>query len=84
MGFTAVLLERGATRVFSVDVGYGQLAWSLQQDPRVIVMDRFNVRNLTPRTSMTPDLVVADLSFISLRTVLPALRGSVAEASVSS
>ncbi len=81
-GFTAVLLERGATRVFSVDVGYGQLAWSLQQDPRVVVMDRFNVRNLTPSDlDDTPDLVVADLSFISLRTVLPALRGSVAEAS---
>jgi 23S rRNA (cytidine1920-2'-O)/16S rRNA (cytidine1409-2'-O)-methyltransferase len=77
-GFTAILLERGAVRVFSIDVGYGQLAWSLQQDPRVVVMDRFNVRHLSAADLDQPaDLVVADLSFISLRTVLPALRASV-------
>ena len=77
-GFTAILLERGAVRVFSIDVGYGQLAWSLQQDPRVVVMDRFNVRHLSATDLDQPaDLVVADLSFISLRTVLPALRSSV-------
>ncbi len=78
-GFTAVLLERGARLVYAVDVGYGQLAWRLQQDQRVVVRDRFNVRNLQPADlAEVPDLVVADLSFISLKTVLPALRRSVA------
>lgn len=78
-GFTAVLLERGARQVYSVDVGYGQLAWSLQQDDRVVVMDRFNVRNLAPADlAELPMLVVSDLSFISLRTVLPALAGATA------
>lgn len=76
-GFTAVLLERGAETVYAVDVGYGQLAWPIQQDPRVVVMDRFNVRKLSPGDLSTPpSLVVADLSFISLRTVLPALAGA--------
>lgn len=76
-GFTAVLLERGAATVYAIDVGYGQLAWVLQQDPRVVVMDRFNVRKLEPADLLhPPELVVADLSFISLRTVLPALVGA--------
>ena len=73
-GFTDVLLRRGAREVVAVDVGYGQLAWPLQNDPRVVVRDRTNVRDLTFDTIEGPvDLVVADLSFISLRLVLPAL-----------
>lgn len=73
-GFTEVLLDRGARQVVAVDVGYGQLAWSLRNDPRVSVMERTNVRELTPEAvGGTVDLVVADLSFISLTTVLPAL-----------
>ncbi len=73
-GFTQVLLEQGAAAVIAVDVGYGQLAWSLQQDPRVIVMDRTNVRHLTPdELPYPPNLIVGDLSFISLAKVLPAL-----------
>lgn len=73
-GFTDVLLRRGAAQVTCVDVGYGQLIWRLRQDPRVTVVDRCNVRNLTPEDlPFAPDLVVADLSFISLRLVLPAL-----------
>jgi 23S rRNA (cytidine1920-2'-O)/16S rRNA (cytidine1409-2'-O)-methyltransferase len=73
-GFTDVLLRRGVREVLCVDVGYGQLAWSLQTDDRVRVVDRTNVRDLTPATVGEPvDLVVADLSFISLRLVLPAL-----------
>jgi 23S rRNA (cytidine1920-2'-O)/16S rRNA (cytidine1409-2'-O)-methyltransferase len=73
-GFTEVLLDRGARHVVAVDVGYGQLAWSLRNDPRVTVMERTNVRDLTADAIGGPvDLVVADLSFISLATVLPAL-----------
>jgi 23S rRNA (cytidine1920-2'-O)/16S rRNA (cytidine1409-2'-O)-methyltransferase len=73
-GFTDVLLRRGVTRVVCVDVGYGQLAWSLQSDDRVVVVDRTNVRDLDPALVGDPvDVVVADLSFISLRLVLPAL-----------
>ncbi len=73
-GFTEVLLDRGAREVVAVDVGYGQLAWSLRSDDRVTVLERTNVRELTPETIGGPvDLVVADLSFISLSTVLPAL-----------
>ena len=73
-GFTEVLLDRGAREVVAVDVGYGQLAWSLRNDPRVHVLERTNVRELTPGAIGGPvDLVVADLSFISLSTVLPAL-----------
>jgi 23S rRNA (cytidine1920-2'-O)/16S rRNA (cytidine1409-2'-O)-methyltransferase len=73
-GFTEVLLDRGAAEVVAVDVGYGQLAWSLRSDPRVRVIERTNVRDLTPDAIGGPvDLVVADLSFISLSTVLPAL-----------
>jgi 23S rRNA (cytidine1920-2'-O)/16S rRNA (cytidine1409-2'-O)-methyltransferase len=73
-GFTDVLLRRGAASVVAVDVGYGQLAWSLQTDERVTVVDRTNVRSLTPEQIGGPaDVVVADLSFISLGLVLPAL-----------
>ena len=73
-GFTEVLLDRGAREVAAVDVGYGQLAWSLRNDPRVAVLERTNVRELTAEMIGGPvDLVVADLSFISLATVLPAL-----------
>jgi len=71
-GFTDVLLRAGAAHVVAADVGYGQLAWSLRTDPRVTVMDRVNVRTLE-QVSPVPDLVVADLSFISLTLVLPAL-----------
>lgn len=77
-GFTDVLLRRGAEHVVAVDVGYGQLVWALQQDPRVTVRDRTNVRELTPeQVAPAPSLVVGDLSFISLRLVLPALVGCV-------
>jgi 23S rRNA (cytidine1920-2'-O)/16S rRNA (cytidine1409-2'-O)-methyltransferase len=73
-GFTDVLLDRGAARVVAVDVGYGQLVWRLRSDERVQVHDRTNVRALTPEDIGGPvGLTVADLSFISLRTVLPAL-----------
>jgi 23S rRNA (cytidine1920-2'-O)/16S rRNA (cytidine1409-2'-O)-methyltransferase len=73
-GFTDVLLRRGARLVHAVDVGYGQLAWRLSQDRRVQVHDRTNVRQLEAGDlDPAPELVVADLSFISLRTVLPAL-----------
>ncbi|HEX6198090.1 MAG TPA: TlyA family RNA methyltransferase [Jiangellaceae bacterium] len=72
-GFTDVLLRAGAAHVVAVDVGYGQLAWSLRTDDRVTVLDRTNVRELTPdRIGGAVDLIVADLSFISLRLVLPA------------
>jgi 23S rRNA (cytidine1920-2'-O)/16S rRNA (cytidine1409-2'-O)-methyltransferase len=73
-GFTDVLLRAGAAEVIAVDVGYGQLAWSLQSDDRVTVVDRTNVRELTPeRIGGAVDLVVGDLSFISLALVLDAL-----------
>ena len=73
-GFTDVLLRRGAAQVVAVDVGYGQLAWELRQNPAVIVLDRTNIRHLTGEMVGEPiDLVVADLSFISLTLVLPAL-----------
>lgn len=73
-GFTDVLLRNGAAHVLAVDVGYGQLAWSLRNDERVTVMERVNVRDLTPElVGEPPDLVVGDLSFISLRLVLPPL-----------
>jgi 23S rRNA (cytidine1920-2'-O)/16S rRNA (cytidine1409-2'-O)-methyltransferase len=75
-GFTDVLLRHGAAEVVAVDVGYGQLAWSLQQDPRVHVHDRTNVRELTSDQIGGPvDVVVGDLSFISLLLVLDALLG---------
>ena len=73
-GFTDVLLRAGAAAVVAVDVGYGQLAWSLRSDERVLVLDRTNVRTLTPEAiGGQVDLTVADLSFISLGLVLPAL-----------
>jgi len=73
-GFTDVLLRNGAREVVAVDVGYGQLAWELRQDPRVVVLDRTNVRHLTLEHIGDPaEVVVADLSFISLTLVLPAL-----------
>lgn len=73
-GFTDVLLARGAREVVAVDVGYGQLVWRLRNDERVRVFDRTNVRGLTPEAIDGPvELVVADLSFISLALVLPAL-----------
>lgn len=73
-GFTDCLLRSGAARVITVDVGYGQLAWPLRTDPRVRVMERTNVRDLrVDALPFSPDLVVADLSFVSLRTALPAL-----------
>ena len=75
-GFTDVLLRAGAERVVAVDVGYGQLAWSLQSDPRVEVHDRTNIRTLGLATIGEPvDVVVGDLSFISLSLVLDALIG---------
>lgn len=73
-GFTDCLLQAGAATVVAVDVGYGQLAWELRSDPRVIVMERTNVREITlDDLPVTPELVVADLSFISLTLVLPML-----------
>jgi len=79
-GFTEVLLRRGAREVVAVDVGYGELAWSLRTDERVHVHERTNVRTLTPEAIGGPAaLVVADLSFISLRLVLPALTACATE-----
>lgn len=72
-GFTDVLLRRGAARVIAVDVGYGQLAWSLRQDSRVIVLERTNIRNLAA-LPQPADLAAIDVSFISLRLVLPRVR----------
>jgi 23S rRNA (cytidine1920-2'-O)/16S rRNA (cytidine1409-2'-O)-methyltransferase len=73
-GFTDCLLKRGASRVVAVDVGYGQLEWGLRQDPRVTVVERTNVRELVEEAlAFRPDLVTADLSFISLRLAVPAL-----------
>jgi 23S rRNA (cytidine1920-2'-O)/16S rRNA (cytidine1409-2'-O)-methyltransferase len=73
-GFTDCLLARGATSVIAVDVGYGQLDWGLRADARVTVMERTNARTLEPAMlTYRPDLVTADLSFISLELVLPAL-----------
>lgn len=79
-GFTDCLLQRGVARVHAVDVGRGQLAWSLRQDPRVVVYERTNVRGLDAGAlGEAVDLVVADLSFISLCTVAPALVASATE-----
>ncbi|MGV9196291.1 TlyA family RNA methyltransferase [Arcanobacterium canis] len=73
-GFTDVLLRRGAASVVAVDVGYGQIAWKLREDPRVDVLERTNVRTLDPAViAPAPSLVVGDLSFISLTLVIPAL-----------
>ena len=71
-GFTDLLLRRGARRVYAIDVGYGQLAWSLRQDARVVVLERENIRYLEPaKVPERPDLAVIDVSFISLTLVLP-------------
>ena len=74
-GFTDVLLRRGAAKVYAIDVGYGQLAWSLRQDPRVVVLERQNARNMDLALVPEPaDLAVIDVSFISLTLVLPRVR----------
>ncbi len=72
-GFTDVALARGAAKVYAVDVGHGQLAWKLRNDPRVVVLEKTNARHLTSTQIPEPvDLVVCDASFIGLETVLPA------------
>lgn len=75
-GFTDCLLQRGAAKVYAVDVGHGQLAWKLRQDTRVVVMEKTNARTLTPEQFPKPfspvDIAVIDCSFISLRMILPA------------
>ena len=74
-GFTDCMLQNGAAKVYAVDVGYGQLAWSLRSDPRVVCMERTNVRYLTAEQIPEPlDFGSVDVSFISLRLILPALR----------
>jgi 23S rRNA (cytidine1920-2'-O)/16S rRNA (cytidine1409-2'-O)-methyltransferase len=73
-GFTDVLLQRGAAKVYAIDVGYGQLAWTLRNDPRVIVMERTNVRHLKDLPEKIGFSAI-DVSFISLRLVLPVVRG---------
>lgn len=74
-GFTDCLLQKGAKKVFAIDVGYGQLAWNIRSDPRVVVMERTNIRSVTPEQIGQPlDLSVVDVSFISLRLVLPVIR----------
>ena len=79
-GFTDVLLRRDAAEVVAADVGYGQLIWRLQNDPRVRVLDRTNVRTLTTEQTGGPcDMMVGDLSFISLRLTLPAITGCLTE-----
>ena len=78
-GFTDCLLQRGAARVYAIDVGYGQLAWKLRQDPRVVVMERTNARHLEGLPEPVT-LLVGDLSFISLRLILPAARRLLAPA----
>ena len=69
-GFTDVLLQRGCRRIYAIDVGYGQLAWKIRQDPRVVTLDRTNIRNLTSLPEPV-DAAVVDVSFISLTIVLP-------------
>jgi 23S rRNA (cytidine1920-2'-O)/16S rRNA (cytidine1409-2'-O)-methyltransferase len=73
-GFTDALLQRGARLVYAIDVGYGQLAWRLRQDERVVTIERTNIRDLASLPGPIPDLAVGDLSFISLRLVVPAIR----------
>jgi len=74
-GFTDCLLQNGATHVVAVDVGYGQIAWKLRQDPRVTILERTNIRYLTVEKVPFPvDLAVIDVSFISLKIVVPAIR----------
>ncbi len=82
-GFTDALLSRGAKRVLALDVGKGQLDWTLRQDPRVVVMEGVNARHLEPSQLPWPvDLVVIDVSFISARLVLPAIRASAPDADI--
>ena len=79
-GFSDVLLQRGAAAVVALDVAYGELHWRLRQDPRVTVIERTNARNLAPADlPYRPDLIVADVSFISLTKVLPAVLACAAE-----
>ena len=79
-GFTDCMLQSGAKKVYAVDVGYGQLAWSLRSDPRVVCMERTNVRYLTPEIIPEPlDFGSIDVSFISLKLILPAVRGLLKE-----
>ena len=74
-GFTDCLLQQGAKKVFAIDVGYGQLAWSIRSDPRVVVMERTNIRSVAPEQIGEPlDLSVVDVSFISLKLVLPVIQ----------
>jgi len=74
-GFTDCLLQQGASKVFAIDVGYGQLDWKIRNDPRVVVMERTNIRNVTPEDLGEPlDLSVVDVSFIGLEIVLPAIK----------
>lgn len=73
-GFTDCLLQQGASKVFAIDVGYGQLAWKIRNDPRVVCMERTNIRNVTSADLGEPlDLSVVDVSFISLKLVLPVI-----------
>ena len=79
-GFTDCLLQNGAKKVFAIDVGYGQLAWKIRTDPRVVCMERTNIRYVTPEDLGEPlDLSVIDVSFISLSIVLPAVRALLKE-----
>ena len=81
-GFTDCLLQQGASKVFAIDVGYGQLDWKIRSDPRVIVMERTNVRYVTPEQLGEPlDLSVVDVSFISLKIVLPVIKTFLKETS---
>ena len=74
-GFTDCLLQQGAKKVFAIDVGYGQLDWKIRSDPRVVVMERTNIRYVTPEQLGEPlDLSVIDVSFISLKIVLPTIK----------
>ena len=78
-GFTDCLLQLGAAKVYGIDVGYGQTAWSIRNDPRVVLLERTNIRHLTPEKLFNdgdpiPDFAVADLSFISLKIVLPSFK----------
>ena len=82
-GFTDCLLQRGASRVYAIDVGYGQLAWSLRRDPRVHVLEGVNARYLEPAAlPFLPSLAVVDVSFISLKLVLPGVVSCLAETGV--
>lgn len=79
-GFTDCLLQQGAAKVFAIDVGYGQLDWKIRSDPRVVVMERTNIRYVTPEQLGEPlDLSVIDVSFISLKIVLPAIKALLKE-----